>query len=302
MKVLVTGATGFVGRYVLDRLLAEGHEVIALCSRARALPQHSAVQWEQADLLDPSHVTLLMQKVRPQGLIHLAWYAKHGLFWQAAENFDWCTATAHVLHAFHAAGGEKIVIAGTCAEYDLTQGVMSEDSTPTHASSVYGKCKDVTRQYVQQYGQQAGLNWVWGRVFFPYGPGEPATKLIPSVLHALAQSRTVACSHGQQLRDYLHVSDVAGALVHLLMHPQANGVFNIGSGQATRLMDIVNMCTQAFASPSPVQFGAIAVSPDEPPLIVADTHKLQATGWRPEVSLQDGLAAYAESVRRSEAC
>jgi nucleoside-diphosphate-sugar epimerase len=121
-------------------------------------------------------------------------------------------------------------------------------------------------------------------------------------LHALAQSRTVACSHGQQLRDYLHVSDVAGALVHLLMHPQAKGVFNIGSGQATRLMDMVNMCTQAFASPSPVQFGAIAVSPDEPPLIVADTHKLQATGWRPEVSLQDGLAAYAESVRRSEAC
>jgi len=224
------------------------------------------------------------------------------LFWQAAENFDWCSATARLLHAFHAAGGQKIVIVGTCAEYDGTQGVMSEDSTPTHAASVYGKCKDVTRQYVQQYCQQAGLDWVWGRVFFPYGPGEPAMKLIPSVLHALAQSKPVACSHGQQLRDYIHVRDVASALVHLLMQPQARGVFNIGSGQATRLMDMVNLCTQSFDAPSPVQFGVVKVSADEPPLIVADTSKLQATGWQPQVSLQDGLAAYAEFVKRCAAC
>jgi len=167
---------------------------------------------------------------------------------------------------------------------------------------VYGKCKDVTRQHVQQYCQQNGLDWVWGRVFFPYGPGEPSKKLIPSVLHALAQLQPVACSHGQQLRDYLHVSDVASALVHLLTQPQTNGVFNIGSGQTTRLMDMVNICTQAFDSPSPVQFGAVKVSADEPPKIVADTRKLQASGWQPQVSLQAGLAAYAESVRRSLAC
>ena len=302
MKILVTGASGFVGRYVLECLLAQGHEVIALASHANALPQVKQVQWVQADLLDPTQITPLMQSMQPQGLIHLAWYAKHGLFWHAAENFDWCSATAHLLHAFHAAGGKKIVIAGTCAEYDWTQGVLNEDSTPTHATSVYGKCKDVTRQYVQQYGQQAGLDWVWGRVFFPYGPGEPAMKLIPSVLHALAQSQPVACSHGQQLRDYLHVSDVASALVHLLLHTQTKGVFNIGSGQATRLMDMVNICTKAFESPSPVQFGAVKVSADEPPVIVADTTKLQATGWQPTVSLQHGLTAYAEFVKRSAAC
>ena len=302
MKILVTGASGFVGRYVLECLLAQGHEVIALTSHASALPQDSAAQWVQVNLLDPTQLTPMMQKVQPQGLIHLAWFAKHGLFWQAADNFDWCSATAHLLRAFHAAGGKKIVIAGTCAEYDGAHGVMSEDSTPTHAASVYGKCKDVTRQYVQQYCQENGLDWVWGRVFFPYGPGEPAMKFIPSVLHALAQSQPVACSHGQQLRDYLHVSDVASALVHLLLHMQTQGVFNIGSGQATRLMDMVNICTQSFDSPSPVQFGAVKVSADEPPLIVADTSKLKATGWQPAVSLQDGLAAYAEFVKRPAAC
>ena len=302
MKVLVTGASGFVGRYVLDRLLANGHEVIAVSSHARASPQDTAVQWLQADLLDPAQITPLLQRVQPQGLIHLAWYAKHGLFWQAADNFDWCSATAHLLRAFHAAGGQKIVISGTCAEYDVAHGAMSEESTPTHATTVYGKCKDVTRQYVQQYCDRAGLDYVWSRVFFPYGPGEPSMKLIPSVLHSLAQSRPVACSHGQQLRDYIHVIDVASALVHLLMHPQARGVINIGSGQATRLADMVNMCTRAFESPSLVQFGAIGVSADEPPLIVADTARLQATGWQPAVSLQAGLADYAEFVRRSPAC
>lgn len=299
MKVLLTGASGFIGRYVLDQLLISGHEVIAVTHRSDTEGRTDAVQWLRADLLDPSQLTLLMQDTRPQGLVHLAWYAKHGHFWDAAENFDWCRATARLLEAFHTAGGKKIVVAGTCAEYDVSQGVLIEDKTPTNPMTIYGKCKNVTRQYLEEYCKLHSFDYVWARLFFPYGPGEPPTKLIPSVLNALALASPVICTHPQQLRDYIHAKDAAIALVHLLNQKQICGVFNIGSGQPSKLADIVKICTEAFAQPSKVLFGETTVSAENPPVIVADNTKLRATGWQPFITLPKGISDYAELIRCS---
>ena len=122
--------------------------------------------------------------------------------------------------------------------------------------------------------------------------------LFPSVLRALRHDETVKCSHGQQLRDFIHVDDVASALVHLLTsnapHGQA-GLYNIASGEAQRLATMIEALAAYFPKHRPIEFGAIAVPPDDPALIQGSIKKLSALGWKPSVSIQDGIRRYVES-------
>lgn len=293
MKILVTGASGYLGQYVVPLLQTLGHEVHAISSQSRG-PQ-AGVNWEQGDLLQPGQTELVLQRVGPEALIHLAWYAKHGSFWAARENLAWADATARLLEAFRRTGGRRVVLAGTCAEYDWSQGYCVEDRTPTSPHTLYGKCKDATRQFTQAYCEASGVSYAWGRVFFPYGPGEPPARLVPSVLQALQRGEPVRCSHGRQFRDFLHASDVASALVHLAVGTDVSGVFNIASGQPVRLATVVELCASHFERVGPIQFGAIEVPADDPLMLVGSTDKLAATGWRPRVTLEEGIASYARS-------
>lgn len=293
MKILVTGASGYLGGYVLPLLQAAGHEVHAVSSQGRA--GQAGVTWVPCDLLQPGQARQLLDRVRPEALIHLAWYAKHGSFWTARENFAWSDATAHLVEAFHQSGGRRLVVAGACAEYDWSQGYCVEDRTPASPHTLYGKCKDAARKFTQAYCEVNGLSYAWGRVFFPYGPGEPPGRLLPSVLRALQQGEPVRCSHGRQFRDFLHASDVAAALVHLAVSTDVSGVFNLASGQPVRLGTVVELCASHFQHTAPIQFGAISVPADDPPMLVGSADKLAATGWLPQVRLEEGIASYARS-------
>src|SRR5437588_3229964 len=115
VKVLVTGATGFVGRFVLERLRTSGAEVHACARRAGA---RGLAQWHEADLLTAGAPRALIDAVRPTHLLHLAWYSEPGTFWTSRENLRWLSTTIELLEAFADAGGQRFVGTGTCAEYD----------------------------------------------------------------------------------------------------------------------------------------------------------------------------------------
>lgn len=178
MKIAVTGALGFIGQYVLPLLVTSGHEVFGL-TRRHGVRSSDGVRWITANLLDEKSTCTAIEAIRPDSMLHLAWYTKHGHFWASAENFSWCEATIRLLEIFHRVGGRRIVIGGTCAEYDWSYGYCIEDKTPTVPQTIYGKCKNVTRQYAQRYCQLHDLELAWGRIFFPYGPGEPRGGLCP---------------------------------------------------------------------------------------------------------------------------
>ena len=292
MTVLVTGAGGFVGRQALDLLAARGAEVHAVTHGTPPVDDARAT-WHRADLLDAVASGALVRDVGATHLLHLAWYSEPGRFWAARENLQWVEATLALLRAFADGGGQRAVLAGTCAEYDLSYGVCSEDETPTHPTTLYGTCKYATGLVASSASDALGIEIARGRIFYLYGPFEHPDRLVASVISALLDGRRAECTAGTQVRDFLHVRDVAGALVHLVDAP-VRGAVNIASGEAVEVRDIVARIAALVGREDLVALGARPTPPDDPPKVVGDTRLLRASGFEPLFSLADGLADTVE--------
>jgi nucleoside-diphosphate-sugar epimerase len=240
-------------------------------------------------LLGTSAVDVLMDRVRPTHLLHLAWYTEHGAFWISPENLRWVEASLVLLRAFARVGGQRVVMAGSCAEYDWAGGVCSESTTPLQPRTLYGVCKDALRAVSAAYAASAGLSSSWGRVFFLYGPHERPGRLVSSVISALLAGRTAECSHGNQIRDFLHAEDVASALVAIL-DSTAEGAVNVASGLPVSIRDLVNTIADRIGAQELVRFGVAKTNPDDPAVLVADTQRLRSeVGWSPRYTLDQGV-------------
>lgn len=300
MRILLTGATGFVGRYVLSALATAGCDVVAVTSRPQPIKNTENIKWIRADLLCEEACNKAVAEAKSDILIHLAWYAEHGKFWNAPENLDWTRATILLLQAFARNGGKRAVLAGTCAEYDWQYGYCTEDITPTEPATIYGQCKDATRRLTKALVEQAGIEWAWGRIFFPFGYGESEARLLPSVIHALLENKPVLCSHGRQYRDFIPVEDVASAFVHLACKTSVCGDFNVASGVSTRLSELVEFCVEYLGSSVVPQFGAIMVPENDSPILIGNNKKLVSSGWEPKLSWQIALSSMIENYKQKE--
>lgn len=285
-RVLVTGATGCVGRFALPKLVERGWDVWAVRSRSTAV-EAPGVHWRQANLLDPAAIRRVVDESRPSHLLHLAWYIAPGKWAAAPENFTWVRASLDLLAAFRDAAGSRVVGAGSCLEYDWNAGVCAEDRTPLMPHTVYGTCKHA----LQLLTSAMAPNSAWGRIFFLYGPHEHPDRLVAAVIRSILAGQPARTSHGRQVRDYLYADDVADAFVRLL-ESDVTGPINIASGQALALKDIVTRIGDLTGRPDLLEIGAIPAAATDTPLVVADTTRLKAAlGWTPSWDLDRGLRA-----------
>jgi nucleoside-diphosphate-sugar epimerase len=210
----------------------------------------------------------------------------------------WVEAGLRLLRAFASGGGERAVLAGSCAEYDWsaigTDGVCSEDATPLRPATLYGASKLALGTIGSSWAPAEGLSLAHGRIFFLFGPAEDPRRLVSSVARALLRGEPAPCSEGDQRRDFLHARDVAGAFVALL-DSDLSGAVNIGSGTATAVREVVSLVAEAAGRPELVRFGELPGRPDEPPALVADVRRLRdEVGWSPTLTLEQGIREVVE--------
>jgi nucleoside-diphosphate-sugar epimerase len=309
-RVLLTGATGLIGSRTIAPLLQAGHEVHAFSRGSRAFigdrgvlsdegrgsladgdrGARSDVHWHAVDLLDPEATCAAVHEVQADALLHFAWYAEHGRFWESAENLPWVGATLNLLRLFGEAGGARAVLAGSCAEYEWGgEGICSEVGTPLRPATLYGTAKHATQMVASAYAKGVGIQLAWGRIFLCYGPGEDERRLVPSVTRALLAGDEAEVSDGEQLRDLMHVDDVARAFVALL-DSTVSGAINIASGEEVRLAEVIALIAAEVGRPELVRLGALPRRESDPPKLLATVSRLrEGVGFERQITLEQGI-------------
>ena len=305
-RVLVTGASGFIGRSSLGALADLGYEVHGVVS-LQGDPAGLPARLHRADLLDSQAIDALMEAVRPTHLLHFAWIATPGIYWGSADNYRWLAASQYLAQSFRRQGGVRMAAAGTCAEYDWSRvKLCRERESPLAGSSgsaldavsAYTECKLALHAVLGELNRTAGLSYAWGRVFFQFGPYEHPRRLVASVINDLLSEREARCTDGRQVRSFLHVADV-GAAFAALLDSALEGPVNIGSEEAISIAELLNTLARRIGRPELLRLGARRAPEGEPPVLVPDVTRLRdELGWRPRMTLEEGLADAVEWWRR----
>lgn len=290
-RVLVTGATGLIGRNVVSALRESGVEVHAVTRSLTHVTHDGEVRWHKANLLDHRDRTQLLDAAAPQTVIHCAWVTEHGAYWTSPENLDWVGATLSLAREAHDRGTSRFVGVGTCAEYEWGGAApLSEASTPLRPQTLYGVAKNATRSVLDAFCTARGLEFAWGRVAMLYGAGEHPDRFVAAVARALAKGKPAKMSSGTAVRDFMDARDVGGAIAALAM-TKVTGAVNIASGEAISLLDTARTLARLASKPELLTPGALPDRPGDPLSLAVDATRLHRdVGYRPKLTLEQGLS------------
>jgi nucleoside-diphosphate-sugar epimerase len=292
MRVFITGGSGFIGAAVVRLLLDQGIETAVLVSPDRPAPRlepfagrYMRIEGRLTDLAVPHPALTAFQ---PEACIALAWYAEPGKYLYAPDNVPMLQHNLAALAMLAGIGCRQFVGVGTCAEYDTDPGFLREDETPTRPATIYAACKLALCQIGTQMAASTGMGFAWARLFYLYGPGEDNRRLVPALIEALRAGRTFEATAGQQVRDYLHVDDVASGLIALALG-QATGTYNIASGEPITMRALMETIGDLMDGRDRIRFGALPYRQWEPMFICGDNRRLRGLGWSPRYALRAGL-------------
>ncbi len=283
MRVLITGASGFIGRHAVSALLSRGHSVVGV---ARAIDPTICDEWISADLLQPGEPHRCVAAAKADALLHLAWSTEHGKNWTDPLNATWADRTVELVKSFSSTGAKNICVSGTCFEYQWPETAdCDEVSTPVGRHTLY----DISKNYCRKKIEAAKIDVAWGRVFYLYGPNEFQARLVASVCRALVRNQTAPCSSGKAIRDFMDVRDAGAALAALTLSGVI-GPVNIASGKAMSIATVAKLLGELYGKPDLISIGSLPDRPGDPSRISAATKRLNnEVGFIPYISIEDGL-------------
>jgi len=268
--ILLTGATGFVGRQVLRVLAAQGVSVRVVIRDGKQ------DQLEALDNIDSLVTTpdLFAENTSwwvdacqcIDTVVHVAWYAEPGKYLQAEKNLDCLAGTLQMAKGAAQAGVRRFVGIGTCFEYDLTLGMLSVE-TALRPLTPYAAAKAAAYMALSHWLPQQGLEFAWCRLFYLYGEGEDARRLVPYLRARLAAKQTAELTSGGQIRDFLDVRDAAQMIVESALG-NSQGPINICSGQPITVRQLAEQIADEFGCRDLLRFGARPDNLVDPPCVV----------------------------------
>lgn len=301
MKVLVTGASGFLGNTVIKPLIRRGHDIVVL-SRLPVDKRSvkDSISWVKGDIHSPAEIEKIIKDEKPDGLLHLAWDTTHGNYWSSNKNLRCTAASLYLAESFIRHGGKRIVVAGTSAEYKWGRNqLLDEKKSEFSPDSLYGVSKHSLREIIQASAIQNDVSWAWGHIFNIFGPGEKKDRLIPRVIVKLLNNKEVIFDDGMLYRDFLYVDD-AGSAFAALFDCNVQGSVNIASGKAITVRYLVQTIAKIIGKPDLVQFDGNKTSIAEPAYVVGSVKRLRKeVAWSPKEDFYQRLQSTCDWWRNS---
>lgn len=298
MRCLVTGASGFIGAPLVRELLARGHEVVALMQPGvdsqRLTGTLPRIRCIEASLDDRAVLEEEIRRAPVDAALHLAWSGVTAEFRNDVEQITFNVPHSLGLWKSLADTGCKFFIGlGSQAEYGPRSDVLRED-TPTAPVTAYGHAKLAVGMLLQHLCAIGGMRFAWLRLLSAYGPEDDERHMVPVLIRTLLAGEKPKLTEGEQVWDYLYVDDVARALCAVL-EQGADGIFNLGSGEPCLLRDFASKVRDCIDPSLPLGIGEVPYREDQVMFLQADITLLRAaTGWKPEVSLSEGIQRTVE--------
>jgi UDP-glucose 4-epimerase len=291
MRVLVTGASGFIGRPLVDQLGREDHTVLCITrGSGERLHTREGICWVRSDLSIPGTYKDVIQEFSPEVVIHLAW---EGLPVYSLENSRESLEQALALFSFvlEQQSCEKLLVAGSCLEYGLRTGECLEANVG-YPTDHFTWAKHTLRAWAEAECKKRGVLFGWMRIFYVYGPKQRETSLIPLVLESLARKALPDIRCPNNANDFIYIDDVVRAFALAVEKVIASGIYNLGTGVATPVLEIVEAAERVIGGSttiSKVLESRTPTSEDKVGIWAGNRWSKENLGWEPETTLEEGI-------------
>jgi UDP-glucose 4-epimerase len=305
-RVLVTGATGFIGSHLVRRLVDDGVEVHALSSvvssvyPVRLAPLREHITLHGGNLSDRSAMDAVVADVQPTHVFHLGAYTHVGKSWHRVDECIQTNVqgTVNLLQALDGSGYRRFVYLGTSEIYGDIDVPFREDAV-VNPISPYSVSKYAGERFCRMFHQGRGWPVVMIRPFNAYGPAQTPDRVIPEIIGRALRGDELKMTQGRQTREFNYVEDLADGILRAGTVDGIDGqLFNLGCGEEISMRDLATMILELLGNPIEPQFGALPERPTEIPRMFCDnTRARELLGWSPQHTLQDGLAKTIEWYR-----
>lgn len=280
-KILLTGATGLIGKEVLPLLIKKNYDIYSISTKDI---KSDNVHWIKCDIFDIDILKSVFDKYKPDYLLHFAWITG-GDYLTNEKNILYKNSSEKMLEFFKQNNGKKAIYSGSCFEYKFSGEILKE-SNELESNNLYEKSKNELHDFCMNYSKNNDLNFGWGRIFYVFGHNEKQSRLTPLIMEKIKNNEEFYLSKPNNCLDYMYSKDIAKAFVEFL-ESDCVGDVNICSGKGVYLKDYALMIQKIMNKKDLIKYDE--TMPEELNIIGDNTILKEKIGFRPEYDLYSGL-------------